>query len=81
MSVEPARPRSRASSSGTRVIRQYLDRVFERADLYLYYIVDELERRDMPAELPSYRSSRARSTRSPTPTAARPALAVHSGHR
>jgi len=31
--------------------QQYLDRVFERADLYLYYIVDELERRDMPAEL------------------------------
>ena len=31
--------------------QQYLDRVFQRADLYLYYIVDELERRDMPAEL------------------------------
>ena len=31
--------------------QQYLDRVFDRADLYLYYIVDELERRDMPAEL------------------------------
>ena len=31
--------------------QQYLDRVFQRADLYLYYIVDELERREMPAEL------------------------------
>ena len=29
----------------------YLDRVLRRADLYLYYIVDELERREMPAEL------------------------------
>ncbi len=49
---EPARSRHRARSSiGTRDHQQYLDRVFQRADLYLYYIVDELERRDMPAEL------------------------------
>jgi len=31
--------------------QQYLDRVFQRADLYLFYIVEELERRGMPAEL------------------------------
>jgi membrane-bound lytic murein transglycosylase D len=30
---------------------EYMDRVFERADLYLFYIVGELERRGMPAEL------------------------------
>jgi peptidoglycan lytic transglycosylase D len=30
---------------------QYMDRVFERARLYLFYIVSELERRGMPAEL------------------------------
>ena len=30
---------------------QYMDRVFARADLYLFYIVGELERRGMPAEL------------------------------
>jgi membrane-bound lytic murein transglycosylase D len=30
---------------------QYMNRVFERADLYLFYIVGELERRGMPAEL------------------------------
>jgi len=29
----------------------YLDRVFNRADRYLYYIVDELERRGMPVDL------------------------------
>ncbi len=29
----------------------YLDRVFERADLYLFHIVEELERRGMPTEL------------------------------
>lgn len=29
----------------------YLDRVFKRADLYLYHIVGELEARGMPAEL------------------------------
>jgi membrane-bound lytic murein transglycosylase D len=29
----------------------YLDRVFQRADRYLYYIVGEVEARDMPAEL------------------------------
>jgi membrane-bound lytic murein transglycosylase D len=31
--------------------QQYLDRVFQRADLYLFHIVEELERRGMPAEL------------------------------
>jgi membrane-bound lytic murein transglycosylase D len=30
---------------------EYLDRVFQRADLYLFYIVEELERRGMPTEL------------------------------
>ena len=30
---------------------EYLVRVFTRADRYLYYIVDELERRGMPADL------------------------------
>jgi membrane-bound lytic murein transglycosylase D len=30
---------------------EYMDRVFARADLYLFYIVGELERREMPAEL------------------------------
>ncbi len=30
---------------------QYLDRVFERASLYLYHITDELETRGMPADL------------------------------
>jgi membrane-bound lytic murein transglycosylase D len=29
----------------------YVDRVFQRADLYLFHIVSELERRNMPAEL------------------------------
>ncbi|MBV9620558.1 MAG: transglycosylase SLT domain-containing protein, partial [Gammaproteobacteria bacterium] len=29
----------------------YLQRAFGRADLYLYYIVTELERRGMPLEL------------------------------
>jgi peptidoglycan lytic transglycosylase D len=31
--------------------QQYLDRVFRRADLYLFHIVAELEKRDLPAEL------------------------------
>jgi membrane-bound lytic murein transglycosylase D len=31
--------------------QQYIDRVFQRADLYLFHIVAELERREMPAEL------------------------------
>src|SRR5882672_2660113 len=31
--------------------QEYVDRVFQRADLYLFYIVEELEKRDMPAEL------------------------------
>jgi len=31
--------------------QQYLDRVLDRADSYLFYIVDELERRGMPTEL------------------------------
>ena len=30
---------------------QYMDRVLQRADLYLFHIVTELERRGMPAEL------------------------------
>jgi membrane-bound lytic murein transglycosylase D len=30
---------------------QYMERVFQRADLYLFHIVTELERRGMPAEL------------------------------
>ena len=31
--------------------QEYLDRVFQRADPYLFHIVEELERRGMPAEL------------------------------
>jgi membrane-bound lytic murein transglycosylase D len=31
--------------------QQYVDRVFQRGDLYLFHIVEELERRGMPAEL------------------------------
>ena len=50
-SVEPARPAVARELEWYSRHQQYLDRVFERADLYLYYIVDELERRDMPAEL------------------------------
>ncbi len=34
-----------------RAHQDYLDRVFARADPYLYYIVDELERRGMPVDL------------------------------
>jgi peptidoglycan lytic transglycosylase D len=48
---EPARPAIARELDWYSHHQQYLDRVFERADLYLYYIVDELERRDMPAEL------------------------------
>ena len=48
---EPARPAIARELDWYSRHQQYLDRVFERADLYLYYIVDELERRDMPAEL------------------------------
>jgi membrane-bound lytic murein transglycosylase D len=31
--------------------QEYVDRVFGRADLYLFYIVEELEKRGLPAEL------------------------------
>lgn len=31
--------------------QEYLERVFRRADWYLFYIVEEIERRGMPAEL------------------------------
>jgi len=48
---EPARPAIARELDWYSHHQQYLDRVFQRADLYLYYIVDELERRDMPAEL------------------------------
>ena len=48
---EPARPAIARELDWYSRHQQYLDRVFQRADLYLYYIVDELERRDMPAEL------------------------------
>jgi membrane-bound lytic murein transglycosylase D len=50
-SQEPARPAIARELDWYSHHQQYLDRVFQRADLYLYYIVDELERRDMPAEL------------------------------
>ncbi len=30
---------------------RYLDRVFDRADPYLYYILEQLEERDMPSEI------------------------------
>jgi membrane-bound lytic murein transglycosylase D len=49
--AEPARPAVARELDWYSRHQQYLERVFERADLYLYYIVDELERRDMPAEL------------------------------
>jgi membrane-bound lytic murein transglycosylase D len=49
--TEPARPAVARELDWYSHHQQYLDRVFQRADLYLYYIVDELERRDMPAEL------------------------------
>jgi len=49
--AEPARPAIARELDWYSHHQQYLDRVFQRADLYLYYIVDELERRDMPAEL------------------------------
>ncbi|HET7131762.1 MAG TPA: LysM peptidoglycan-binding domain-containing protein, partial [Gammaproteobacteria bacterium] len=31
--------------------QEYIDRVFQRADLYLFYIVEELEKRGLPREL------------------------------
>ncbi|HUL82961.1 MAG TPA: LysM peptidoglycan-binding domain-containing protein [Gammaproteobacteria bacterium] len=49
--TEPVRPTVAHELDWYKGHQQYLDRVFQRADLYLYYIVDELERRDMPAEL------------------------------
>jgi hypothetical protein len=51
----------------------YLDRVFQRADLYLFHIVAALEERGMRPSSRCCRSSKARSTPSPTRTAARPA--------
>ena len=41
----------------------YLRRMVERSSRYLHHIVEELERRGMPTELPSCPWSRAPSTR------------------
>ena len=46
--ADPAVERERAWYTRN---QSYLDRVFTRADLYLYHIVGELEARGMPAEL------------------------------
>ena len=51
----------------------YIQRMTERSSKYLFHIVEELERRNMPTELALLPISRAPSTRRPSPPPRRPA--------